>query len=148
MLAKDNNTLDYFIYHKKKKFLLGNKKQNIEEDQKDLISKSLDNESIKNMLPRYISQDGLLVNELLSSLKKIRFSKQEFSISTPVSDIKYDHAGSQNNDNFYLFNDQLDYLLAHYFVKSESTKGNVDKFLSNLFIAPLIEKLSYQNIDK
>lgn len=32
ILAEDNNILYYFIYHKEKKYLLGNKKQDGEDD--------------------------------------------------------------------------------------------------------------------
>ena len=40
MLAKDDNASDYFMYHNKKENPLGNKKQEVEEDQRDLIDKS------------------------------------------------------------------------------------------------------------
>ena len=40
MLAEDDNTSDYFIYHNEEKYLLGNKRQDLEEDQKDLVGKS------------------------------------------------------------------------------------------------------------
>ena len=45
-------------------------------------------------------------------------------------------------------NDQLDHALANYFAESQTTKSNVNRFLSNLLMAPLTEKLSYQNADK
>lgn len=54
MLTKDNYTSDYFIYYNEKKYLLDNKKQDIKKDQKDLIGKSLDSKSVKNMLSRHI----------------------------------------------------------------------------------------------
>ena len=93
-------------------------------------------------------QDGLLANELSTSLREFRFSKQEFPTSKPVSNIKYPHLGFQNNNLFHLFNDQLNYILATYFAESETTKGNVDRFVSNPLMAPLTMKLSYQNDDK
>lgn len=49
---------------------------------------------------------------------------------------------------FYLFNNQLDYILTYNFADSMTTKGNVDRFLSNLLIVLLNKKLSYQNADK
>lgn len=52
-MVEDDNILDYFIYYKEEKYLLGNKKQDIKKNQRDLISKSLDNESIKDILPKY-----------------------------------------------------------------------------------------------
>ena len=127
---------------------MGNKGQDIEEDQKDSVSKSSDNESIRDMLPRHTSQNGFLESELSSFLREIRFSKQEFPAGTPVSDIKYDYPGSQNNNSFYPFNDQLDYVLAHYFIESETTKGNIDRFLSDPLISLLMKKLFYGNADK
>ena len=75
MLAKDNNTSDYFMYYKEEKYPLGNKKQDVEEDQKDLISKSLVNENVRDMLFERTSQDRLLGNELLSFLKEVKFSE-------------------------------------------------------------------------
>lgn len=75
MLAEDDNTLDYSIYYKEKEYLLNNKGQENEEDQRDLVSKSLDNESVKNILSGYISQDGLLANKSSLSLREVRFNK-------------------------------------------------------------------------
>lgn len=51
-LAKNNNILDYVIYHKEEKYLLSNKNLDNKEYQKDLVGKHLDNKSIKNMLFR------------------------------------------------------------------------------------------------
>ena len=56
------------------------------------------------MLPRRIPQDELLRCELLSSLKEIRFSEQEFLVGTLVSNIKYDYPESHNNNLFYPLN--------------------------------------------
>lgn len=104
MLVKDDNVLDSFIHHNKKKYSLGNDGQNVEEDQKNLIGKSLDNKSIKNILFERISQDGLFANKSSFLLREIWFSKQEFFASTLVSDIKYNYPRSQNNNIFYVFN--------------------------------------------
>ena len=89
-----------------------------------------------------------LISESSSFLREIRFSEQEFPTGKPVSDIQYHHPSSQNNNLFHLFNDQLDYVLTTYFAKFEIIKGNIDRFLSNLLMAPLTEKLSYQNANK
>lgn len=62
--------------------------------------------------------------------------------------MKYYNSKSQNNDTFYLFNDQLDYTPAHNFANSQTTKCNIDRFLSNSLMTLLIEKLSYQNTSK
>ncbi len=93
-------------------------------------------------------QDGLLASELSSSLREVRFCEQGFPAGIPVSDIKYHHPGSQNDNPFHPFNDQLDYALATFFAESETTKDNVDRFLSDPLMAPLTEKLSYRNADK
>ncbi len=75
-------------------------------------------------------------------------SKSEFLVGTPVSDIRDEHLGSHNNNLFYPFNDQLDYALTNYFAKPETTKRNVDKFLSNPLLKPITKKLSYCNTDE
>ena len=82
------------------------------------------------MLFEYLSQDRLFRSELSLSLREVRFNEQKFSTIILVSDIKYDYPESQNNNPFYLFNDQLDYALAYYFAEPETTKSNIDKFLS------------------
>lgn len=56
--------------------------------------------------------------------------------------------GSQNNNLFYLSNNQLDYTPANNFVESITTKGNINKFLSNPLIVSLTNKLLYRNTDK
>ena len=50
ILAEDNNAFNYFIYHNEEEYRLGNKKQDVEADQRELVSKKLDNKSIKDML--------------------------------------------------------------------------------------------------
>lgn len=50
ILAENNNASNYFKHHNEEEYSLDNKMQDIEEDQRDSIGKSLDNESIKNML--------------------------------------------------------------------------------------------------
>ena len=93
-------------------------------------------------------RDRLLASESLSSLREEWFIGNKFPAGTPVSDIKYNHPGLKHQNSFYPFNDQLDYTLAHYFAESEITKGNVNKFLSNPLMTPLIKKLSYKNADE
>ena len=148
MLAEDDNLSDCFINYKEEEYSLSTKKQDVKKDQKDLIGKNSDNESIRDILPRHTPQDGLFVIELLSSLREIRFSKKEVLTSILISDIKYDHLRLQNHDPFYMFNHQLDYILAHFFLESKTMKSNIDKFLSNLLMILQTEKLSYQNADK
>lgn len=100
------------------------------------------------MLLKYIPQNGLFVSELSLSLKEVRFYKLEFTTSKPVSNIKYYHLGFFKNNLFYLFNDQLNYVLANYFTKFETIKSNVNRFLSDLLMVLFIKKLSYQNTNK
>lgn len=76
------------------------------------------------------------------------FSKYEFLIITPVLDIRYEHPKSLNNNLFYWFNNQLDYVLVDYFVELETTRDNINKFLSNLLIKFITKKLSYYNANK
>lgn len=75
ILVEDNNASDYFMYYDEKKYLLDNKKQDIKKDQKNLINKSSDSKSVKNMLFRHTHQNGLLANELSLSLKEVQFNK-------------------------------------------------------------------------
>lgn len=41
---------------------------------------------------------------------------------------KYRHLRSKFKNSFYFFNNQLNYILAHYFAKLEITKSNMKKF--------------------
>lgn len=40
ILVKNDNILEFFIYHKKNEYPLGNKAHNVEKDQRDLLGKS------------------------------------------------------------------------------------------------------------
>ena len=97
----------------------------------------------KDGLLRHTPQAGLLESELSSSLREIRFSNQEFATGTPISNIKYNHPGFQNNNLFYPFHNQLNYGLAKYFAECKNIKSNINKFLSKPLMALLTEKLSY-----
>ncbi len=69
---KDDNLSDNLGPFKDKKLIL--ERPNIEEDDIDLASKSLDTESYtKNKLLKHTPQAGLLRSELLSFLRKIQF---------------------------------------------------------------------------
>ena len=93
-------------------------------------------------------RDGLLASKSLSLLREEWFTGNTFPASIPVPDIKYNHLGLKHQNSFYPFNDQLDYALAHYSAKSETAKGNVNKFLFDSLITPLTKKLSYNNANK
>lgn len=76
------------------------------------------------------------------------YSKSEFLANTLILNTRYEYLGSQNNNVFYLFRHQLNYALAHYYVKSEIIKCNIDKFFSNPLIKPITKKLSYCNTNE
>ena len=59
------------MHHNEEKYSLGNKSQDVEKDQKDLMGESLNNKSVKNMLLEHMSQDGLFVSEFSSSLREV-----------------------------------------------------------------------------
>lgn len=95
-----------------------------------------------------MSQKKLLISEFLLALREKQFSNHEFSINILISDIKYRHPGSKHKNKFHSFNDQLNYTLFYYFIKSKNTKSNINKFLTNPYMAPFIKKLFYKNVDK
>lgn len=47
-----------------------------------------------------------------------------------------------------LFNDQLDYALAHYFLESEIIKDKLNKLISHPLMTHFTKKLSYKNADE
>lgn len=53
----------------------GNEEQGVEEGQRDSIGENLDNESVRDRLPRRTPQDGLFASESTSSLREVRFSE-------------------------------------------------------------------------
>ena len=121
------------------------------EDESDLLDKT-DNTASANgtfeMPTKDTSRKELPASKSLTALRKEWFSSYKFSAGIRISDIKYRYQGSKHNNSFYPFNDQLNYSLAHYFTKSETTKGNVNKFLTDPLIPLLIGKLSYKNADE
>lgn len=133
-------------YHNKKDTTSKNQK-----DKDDLLGKIDDTKTINSifdMLIKDISQKILLENKFLLVLKKKWFNSHEFLTNTQISNIKYRHLGIKYKSSFYSFNNQFDYVLAHYFVELKTTKGNINKFLINLLIASLTKKLFYKNADK
>lgn len=144
---EDDNTSDNYGLHLDEKSTLG--KQDIKKYHKNEVSKSLDTRCcVKDGLLRHTPQNELLASKLSLFLRKIRFSEQEFFTSIPLLDIKYYYLSSQNDNFFYLFNNQLDYTQSNYFIESKTIKGNVDQFLFNSLIVLLTKKLSDQNSDK
>ena len=93
-------------------------------------------------------QDGLFPSKFLLSLGKEWFIRNKFPAGIPVSDVKYSHLRFKHQNSFYLFNDQFDYALSYYFAKLETTKGNVNNFLSDPLMTLLTKKLSYKNVNK
>lgn len=71
---KYDNASDNFGPYMNKQSIL--KEQDIEENHRDLIDKSLDTKSyIEDSLSGRMPQDGLFISELLSFLKKVRFNE-------------------------------------------------------------------------
>ena len=119
------------------------------EDRSQLLDET--NYNIKdatNLPTKKTSRDGLLASKSLLSLREEWFTRNKFPTDILVSDIKYNHPRLKHQNSFYIFKDQLDYVLAHYFAESKTTKSNVNKFLSDLLIITLIKKLSYKNVDE
>ena len=101
--GKDDNSLEYFGPHKNEEKTLD--EQDIEGDHRDSVGKSSDIGSrARDNLSERTHQNGLLASESSLSLKKVRFSEQEFAANKPVSNIKYHHTGSNNKNRFYPFN--------------------------------------------
>ena len=93
MPREDDNTSEYYELHEDEKYILD--KQDIEKDNKNLVGKSSDIRSrVRDSLSGCTPQNGLLTSELSLSLKEVKFGKQEFLASKPVSDIKYHHLSS------------------------------------------------------
>ena len=139
MQGKNDNISDNFGPYKDKEST--SKTQDIEKNHRDLINKSSDDENY--VRAGHTPEDGLLKSELSSFIREVRFSEQKFPTNIPVSNIKYDHLKSQNNNLFYPFHNQLDYTLAHYFAEFKAMKSNINKFLFDPLMAPFTKKLSY-----
>lgn len=92
IVREDDNLSDNFRSHKDQKPAL--KELDIEKNNIDLVSKSLDTESLaKDMLSDRVSQDRLLKSELSPALKEVRFNDLKFAVSILISNIKYNHPG-------------------------------------------------------
>lgn len=65
-----------------------------------------------------------------------------------ISDKQYRYSDYQHDNGFYLFDNEVDYTLAHLFVESETSKSNMNKFLTNSLMKSITEQLSYKNIDE
>ncbi len=91
---------------------------------------------------------GLFASEFLLALRKKWLSSHEFPVGISISDKKYKHPESKHKNSFYPFNDQLDYGLAHYFTESETTKGNMNRFLTDPWMACFTKKLSYKSANE
>lgn len=76
---------------------------------------------------KLILQNRLLI-KLFPTFRKIIFIESKFPISITILNIRYKNSRCQKNNLFYIFIDQLDYALVHYFAESETTKCNINKF--------------------
>lgn len=80
--------------------------------------------------------------------EEVTFCKSELPAGTSILAIRYNYTGSQNNNLFYLIDNQLDYVLAYYFAELKTMKRNLVMFFTNLLIKPIIKKISYCNTNK
>ena len=151
-IKKVPQTVPLPIYHKlhndKKDILDGDLEENLE-DGSEMLDKT--NYTIRDVTyspTKNKPWDGLLASKFLSLLGEEWFTRNEFPVGIPISNIKYNHPKVKHQNSFYPFNDQLNYALAYYFAESETTKGNVNKFLSDLLMTLLTKKLSYKNTDE
>ena len=78
--------------------------------------------STSEMLTKDMPRKKLFASRFLLVLKEKWFSSPEFFAGTFISDKKYKNPRSKYKNYFYFFNNQLDYNLAHYFIKSETIK--------------------------
>ena len=121
------------------------------EDRSDLFGKTVTKTTANGtfqMLTEDTPKKGLFASESLATLRQEWLSNHKFPADTSISDKKYKHLGSKYKNCFYPFNDQLDYGIAHEFANSETTKSNMNKFLTDSLMAPFTEKLSYKNINE
>ncbi len=121
------------------------------EDESDLLEKMITTTNTNSILEtstENILRKGLFASESLSALREEWFSSHEFFAGIFISDKKYKYLRFKYKNYFYPFNNQLDYGLAHYFTNSETTKGNMNKLLTDLLMAPITKKLPYKNADK
>ena len=136
----------WYKSHNKKDALSGNWK-----DEGDLLGKTVITATANGTLKTPIKdtpRKGLFASESLLALREKWFNSHKFPADTFISDKKYKHPRSKHKNSFYPFNDQFDYGLAHYFTDSETTKGNINKFWTDLLMASFTKKLSYKNADE
>lgn len=76
------------------------------------------------------------------------FSKFKFLSSISILDTRYKYFESQNNNLFYLFYSQVNYILAYYFADLKTIKYNIDKSFTNFLINFIINNFLYYNVNK
>lgn len=121
------------------------------EGKSDLLGETVTNATANGIFKRLTEntpQTRLFVSKSLSMLREKWFNSHEFPVAIPISHKKFKYPRSKHKISFFSFNNQLDYDLAHYFVQSETTKCNLNKFSTNLLMTSLTEKLSLKNADK
>lgn len=121
------------------------------EDEGDLLGKMITiaiANGISKMPTEKMPQKGLFASEFLLALKEKRFNSHKFPTDTPIFDKKYKHLKSKYKNSFYPFHNLLHYGLAFYFTKPETTKGNINSFLTDLLMAPPTKKLCYKNANE
>lgn len=111
ILGKDDNAWENVELYKDDK----SEEQDIKRDYRNLVSKSLDIRScIKDGLSRHTLHNKLFICKLSTFWREVTFGEQVFPTGKLILDIKYPYLGSQKDNLFHLFNNQLDYILAIY----------------------------------
>ena len=137
-LTKHLNACKDHLYPKLSHKLLWHKSYNKKDDlsrnwkdESDLLTKMVTTTTpngTSKILTDNTPQKGLFTSKSLLMLKEKWFSSYEFLTGISISDKKYKYLRSKYHKNsFDSFNDQLNYDLMHYFIKSKITKGNVNK---------------------
>lgn len=76
------------------------------------------------------------------------FSKYKILAGILILNTRYKHPVDKNNNIFYLFKNQVDYILVYFFADSETTKCNIDKFFAHPIIKFITQNLLSRSTDK
>lgn len=147
------NHLDFLLDNYQKEIYLKILNNSIEEirltdiniNKEDISLKDIDKK--RSVIPCQTFYNILQI-ELFLIFREEIFRKSKFLTGISILDIRYKYPGTQNNNLFYPFNNQLNYGLAQYFVKSKKIKCNVNKFFTNIFIKYITKRPLYYNANK
>lgn len=86
--------------------------------------------------------------DFLQHWKKYGLVVLNFFANIFISNKRYKYLELNNECIFYLFNNQFDHDLAHFFVILQTIMGNMNIFLTNLLMTSFTKMLLYKNIYK